>query len=102
MNQFITIWQYKIKSNKKNEFEKLYGPDGDWVKLFQKFSSYIKTELIKDLHNNDCYLTLDYWKSKEAYYRFKENAKEEFSEIDKKGEKLTLEEKHMGEFILTI
>jgi heme-degrading monooxygenase HmoA len=98
MNQFITIWEYKVKPEKKEEFEKLYGQDGDWVRLFHKFPDYIKTEFIKDLNNNDLYLTLDYWKSKEAYNRFKETAKEKFSEIDKKGEKLTLEEKHIGEF----
>ena len=98
MTYFLTIWEYKVKSDKKNEFEKLYGQDGDWIKLFKKYSDYIKTELIKDLKNNDLYTTLDYWKSKEAYYNFKEKSKNEFSEIDKKGEKLTLEEIHIGEF----
>ena len=99
MSYFITIWQYKVKPEKKTEFEKLYGRDGDWVKLFKKNPDYIKTELINDINNNDLYLTLDYWKSKKAYFNFKEKSKNEFSEIDKKGEKLTLNEKHIGEFI---
>lgn len=97
MNSFITIWRYKIKPEKRSEFEKLYGQNGEWVKLFKKYPDYIKTELIKNLNNNH-YITLDYWNSKESYYKFKEAAKKEFIEIDSQGEELTIEEKHIGEF----
>lgn len=99
MSSFITIWEYKVKAERKAEFEKLYGLDGAWVKLFKKFPGYVRTELIRDLDNDSVYITIDYWKSKEAYSSFKEESKEEFSGIDKKGEELTLEEKHIGDFI---
>jgi len=99
---YLTIWEYKIKPEKKNEFEKLYGSRGEWVKLFQKFPNYIKTELHKDIYDPDHYTTFDYWKSKEAYYLFKQKSKEKFLEIDKMGEDLTLEEKHIGEFLTII
>ena len=84
MSQFITTWKYKVKSEKRNEFEKLYEKDDNWVKLFRNIRINIKTELIKDLNNNDIYITLDYWKSKEAYYKFKDATKQEFSKIAKK------------------
>ena len=99
MSTFVTIWKYKVKPEKKTEFGKLYGNEGDWVKLFKKFPGYIKTDLIKDLNNNGTYLTLDYWVSREAYHNFKQKSVNEFSITDKKGEELTLEEKHLGEFI---
>lgn len=95
---FITIWKYKVKPGKKTEFEELYGNKGDWVKLFNKFPGYIKTDLIKNLNDNDMYLTMDYWLSKDAYDNFKLKSKEEFVLIDKKGEELTIEEEHSGEF----
>jgi heme-degrading monooxygenase HmoA len=99
MSTFVTIWKYKVKPEKKTEFGKLYGNEGDWVKLFKIFPGYIKTDLIKDLNNNGTYLTLDYWVSREAYHNFKQKSVNEFSITDKKGEELTLEEKHLGEFI---
>jgi|SRR3989304_4754866 len=99
MTSYLTIWEYKIKPEMKNEFENLYGSEGAWVKLFEKFPDYIKTELHHDIKNPDRYVTIDYWKTRESYYRFKETSKREFLEIDKKGEDLTLEEKQIGEFL---
>lgn len=99
---YITIWKYKIKSEKKDEFENLYGNYGEWVKLFQKFPGYIKTELHRDINDPDRYITIDHWESKEAYYNFKEQSKKEYLEIDKMGEDSTLEEKHIGEFVSII
>ena len=98
MSTFVTIWKYKVEPEKKTEFEELYGDEGDWVKLFKKFPGYIKTDLIKDLNNNGTYLTLDYWVSREAYYNFKKISSGDFSLIDKKGENLTIDEEHLGEF----
>ena len=99
---YLTIWEYKITSEKKDEFENLYGNHGEWVKLFQKFSGFIKTELHRDINNPDKYVTIDHWESKEAYNQFKKLSKEDFLEIDKIGEGLTVEEKHIGEFLTII
>jgi len=95
---YLTIWKYKVNPEKKTKFEKLYGSEGARVKLFQKFTDYIKTEVHQEIDNPEHYITLDYWKSREAYYKLKETSKKEFSEIDKKGEDLTIKEKHIGEF----
>jgi hypothetical protein len=73
--------------------------DGAWVDLFKKYSGYIKTDLVKDLNHEPVYLTLDYWKNKEVFYYLKHVSKTEFEEIDKKGDDLTIEEVHLGEFI---
>ena len=98
MKYFTTIWQYKINPERKNEFEKLYGEDGEWIKLFKKYDGYIRTELLKDLNNENNYFTIDYWNSKESYYHFKDNSFKEYLELDKRGDGLTLSEKHIGEF----
>lgn len=98
MKTFVTVWSYAIVTGKEKHFESLYGKDGDWVKLFKKHPDYIKTELAKDLNDNSRYITIDYWKSKESYYRFREEVKKEFDIIDKYGEELTISEIHLGEF----
>lgn len=98
MKTFLTIWSYKIVTGREKDFERLYGKDGDWVKLFRKHPDYIKTELEKDLNDELHYITIDYWKSKESYYNFREEVKKEFEIIDKYGEELTLTETHLGEF----
>lgn len=61
---YQTIWEYRIKPGKKNEFENLYGSNGKWIKLFQKFPGYIKTELHRDINDPDRYVTIDHWESR--------------------------------------
>lgn len=97
---YLTIWSYKVAVDKKDEFEKMYGNKGAWVRLFSKYPDYIKTELFKDLKAEGTYLTLDYWKSQESYLTFRQSAEKEFKNIDELGENLTLEEFHIGEFLL--
>jgi len=94
---FIIIWRYKIKYEHIFDFESLYGQKGDWVRLFKRYDDYIKTEFLKDCSDTESYITIDYWKSKESYQNFKRTAAKEINEIDKLGEKLTLQETYLGE-----
>jgi heme-degrading monooxygenase HmoA len=99
---FVTVWKYKIKSDREKEFVALYGTDGSWVRLFKNFSDYIKTTLLRDINDPESYVTIDYWKSKVAYYNFKLKTAEEFKMIDEIGEDLTLSEEHLCEFEIQI
>ena len=33
---FMYGWEYIVKEETKLDFERIYGPNGDWVQLFQK------------------------------------------------------------------
>ncbi len=98
--QYIYIWEFTIHSGKQHEFEKLYGVDGDWVKLFKKHPGYISTQLLKSTVSELTYVTIDRWKSKEDLDEFKLKFKNEFQALDKKGELFTEDEKYIGDFIL--
>jgi heme-degrading monooxygenase HmoA len=99
MKTFVTIWTYEVKQGKEIQFEELYGNDGAWVKLFRKYPDYLKTELHKDLIIPSRYVTIDYWKSREAYDVFRKSEIKTFEEIDKTGEELTGSEIKIGEFL---
>ncbi len=100
MKAFVTIWTYNVIPGKEKQFEELYGNEGAWVKLFRKYPDYLKTELHKDLKISSRYVTIDYWKSREAYYEFRKSEIKTFKEIDKIGEELTESEIKIGEFLL--
>jgi heme-degrading monooxygenase HmoA len=100
MKTFVTIWTYDVKPGKESQFEELYGNNGAWVKLFRKYPDYLKTELHKDIKIPFRYVTMDYWKSSEAYYDFRKKEIKTFEEIDKVGEELTGSEIKIGEFLL--
>lgn len=95
---FVYIWEYLVKAEKKTEFERIYGLDGEWVQLFNHGAGYLGTELHRDTSNNQRYLTVDYWISKEDRDNFREKFAEEFAMLDKQCESLTKQENFLGDF----
>ncbi|MFB3738486.1 MAG: antibiotic biosynthesis monooxygenase [Candidatus Velamenicoccus archaeovorus] len=92
------IWEYAVRQGSEARFEELYGPQGDWVKLFRGRRGYLDTELLADLQTSGRYLTIDRWTTQEAYEAFRLGAEEEYQRLNALGEELTLEERLVGAF----
>jgi heme-degrading monooxygenase HmoA len=60
------------------EFERIYGPEGDWAQFFRSGTGYIGTELLKDVEIPGRYLVIDRWDSSDAYNAFVEAHREEY------------------------
>lgn len=95
---YTIIWEFHVKPEHEKEFVKLYGKNGAWVKLFEKDDDYFESDLIKDVHSEGRYLTIDYWIHKKAYEHFRSENNELYQELDMKGASFTLKEKQIGEF----
>lgn len=95
---FCYIWEFRVKPSRINDFESLYGSNGQWARLFRKAPGYIKTELLKDPRETNRYLTLDYWADRQAYERFRQDFSAEFNRLDESGEDNTESERHIGDF----
>jgi heme-degrading monooxygenase HmoA len=93
---FVTLWEFEVKPGCEEGFVRVYGPDGDWAKLFRSDSNYQETRLLRDATREAIYLTLDFWKSQQAYKRFMETHAAEYKKLDAAGEKLMLGERKIG------
>jgi len=78
-------------------FEKVYGADGPWAKLFGRDAAYRGTRLVKDVERERVYLTLDFWETREAYEKFKKENAAEYGRIDRECEGMTTKECKIGE-----
>jgi hypothetical protein len=78
-------------------FEKAYGPEGEWVRLFRRDARYQGTRLLKDTARERVYVTVDNWESRAEYEAFREKWAEEYAEIDRKCEALTATETRLAE-----
>jgi len=67
---FVTLWEYEVKRGSEELFEKAYGPDGDWVRLFRRDKRYRGTGLLRDAGRDRVDVTIDMWESREAYEEF--------------------------------
>jgi heme-degrading monooxygenase HmoA len=93
---FVALWEFEVKPGCEERFQRVYGPDGDWAKLFRSDSNYQETRLLRDATRAAIYLTMDFWKSRRAYERFIESHTTEYKKLDADGESLTLEERKIG------
>jgi heme-degrading monooxygenase HmoA len=60
------------------EFERTYGPEGEWARFFRSGTGYIGTELLKDVEIPGRYLVIDRWETSDAYNAFVEANRDEY------------------------
>jgi heme-degrading monooxygenase HmoA len=96
---FIALWRYRVDESDRAAFERAYGPDGDWARLFGREPGYLGTELLR----GECgdYLTLDRWQDETAWLRFKDRHASDYEELDSACEVRTVEEQRLGSYSTT-
>jgi enamine deaminase RidA (YjgF/YER057c/UK114 family) len=92
------LWRFAVKPGKEEEFERIYGPDGDWAVLFRKGDGYGGTELHKSRETPRSYLVIDRWRSLDAFKQFKQRFTNQYRALDLRCEELTEKEEHVGDF----
>ena len=95
---FVYIWMYDVREGCELDFETLYGPDGGWAQLFRKSPQYLGTDLLHDRLKKGRYVTVDRWVSEASHREFVSEHREEFAELDLKGEQFTTNETGIGDF----
>jgi quinol monooxygenase YgiN len=95
---YVIIWEFLPRPGQEEAFAHAYGPDGQWVQFFRRAEGYVRTDLIRDSNNPRRFLTADYWQSREAYDRFREQNRSEYEIIDQQYEGLNQKEVHLGSF----
>ena len=70
------VFSYEVRETA--EFERVYGPDGEWAEFFRQGRGYIGTELLRDVEAPSRYLVVDRWESADAYNAFVAKQKPQF------------------------
>ena len=96
------IWEYLVAPDKVDDFQRAYGPDGDWVRLFREAPGYLRTELHRDRSNPLRFVTVDYWESETAWKAFRTRFAEQFELLDARCASLTTLETEIGRFEPTV
>ena len=74
---------FSYEARDEAEFERAYGPDGEWAEFFRTGEGYVGTELLRDVENPGRYLVVVRWESREAYGAIVEANRQEFmSRVD--------------------
>ena len=95
---YVVLWRFRSLSGLEREFERAYGPSGEWTRLFQQGVGYLGTELLKRSDDPREYLAMDRWASGAAYEAFLSRFSSEYRRLDQRMEELTEEEVCVGSF----
>ena len=95
---YVIVWEYQVKAEYLEDFEKNYGASGAWADLFQRENGYLGTELLYDPQNPQGYITIDRWVSSQAYDNFLVRCQEEYELLDEKCNELTERETLLGKW----
>ena len=72
----VLVFSYEARD--PEEFERVYGPEGEWAAFFRGGAGYVGTELLRDREQPGRYLVLDRWESPEAYNAFVEANRDDY------------------------
>lgn len=97
---FVILWEYEVKSGCEERFESVYGPHGDWARLFQADPHFRETRLLRDISRPRSYFTLDYWDSENAFLQFQAAQHAAYTALDSSTEGLTVSERRLCTFTL--
>ena len=92
------LWEFRVAADNRQEFERVYGSDGDWAKLFRQSSEFGGTTLLRDPRVAGRYVTVDAWATAEAFDQFKEAFAADYKKLDERCEELTEYEMKIGAF----
>ena len=92
------LWEFRIAEEHREAFEKAYGAEGDWAKLFRRSSAFRGTTLLRDPAIRGRFLTVDEWDDSAAFAEFKLQYASEYKALDVSCEALTEYELKIGAF----
>jgi heme-degrading monooxygenase HmoA len=95
---YVVLWRFRPRKDRESEFERAYGPSGEWARLFQRGEGYLGTELLQRSDDPKEYLVLDRWASRTAYEALRTRFSSEYRRLDTLLDELTEEEMPMGTF----
>ena len=96
---FLILWEFEVKPGEQSAFEKVYGPHGPWVQLFQRDPHFRQTQLLKDPSCSNIYFTIDFWDSELDYEHFMHSNQDGYRSLDRTTERLTTRERNLGYFL---
>jgi heme-degrading monooxygenase HmoA len=95
---YASVWEFHVPLALLSEFEQHYGPGGTWAQLFGSSAGYIETLLLKDSSTLGRYITVDRWRDEEAFRAFHSTFSQQYEQLDRECERLTLDEQLLGAF----
>jgi hypothetical protein len=89
------VWRYQVAAPVREEFEREYGADGSWARLFALSPDFVDTTLYVDVTRRGSYLTVDRFVDDGAWARFRAEHAAAYLELGTQLADLTVEQEEL-------
>ena len=91
----IRVWRYDVRDGSAGAFERIYGHDGAWARIFSLADGYVGTELYRAVETPGRYLTVDTFTDDASWRRFLIEHRVAYDDLDQQTSGLTLVEQEL-------
>ena len=92
------MWQFEVKDGREDEFEALYGADGEWTTLNRPTRSYLGSSFLRDQARPSRYLVIEYWSEMLVYEHHRAYRSDVVAAIEKRQQTLVDSVEPLGVF----
>jgi hypothetical protein len=92
------VWQFDVRPERRTDFEKFYGADGDWTTMSRRSRSFIGSSFLREFTAEPRYLLIEYWSEMLPYERHRVDLSEEIDELEQARSELVLSTTPLGVF----
>ena len=82
------VWQFQVKPGKQQEFERVYGADGEWSKLARRSRSFLGSSFLRDQAADTSYMLVEYWSEMVVYEKHRHSLDTDLRSIEGRREAL--------------
>ena len=61
------VWQFDVRPGAADDFERMYGSDGEWSDLSRRSRSFLGSSFLRDISSATRYLVVEYWSEMMVY-----------------------------------
>ena len=94
----LIVWEFRARAGREEEFERVYGREGERARLFSRGEGYLGTEILCDVDERGRYVTIDRWTSRADFAAFRHRWASGYRELDRRCEALREQETALGSF----
>ena len=92
------VWQFEVKTDRRAEFERMYGVDGPWTKLNRLTRSYLGTSFLRDQSRPSRYLMMEYWSEMVVYEQHRTSRSDAIADLEARRDALVESSEPLGVF----
>jgi hypothetical protein len=92
----VRVWRYDVPADLREEFEREYGPDGSWARLFTASPGFVATSLYVEVGSPTHYLTVDRFATHDAWLQFRAQHQEAYEDLGRRLRHLTTAQEELS------